>query len=224
MRKPIVRRALVAGAVLLPIVVGAQALWAGPAGAVTTTKVEVKNGQLRVEGAGGIGGTFVSVASTTDVVGDRVGVDGRFKVQATNFSAPDCRLTVTDSGTPTATVTIPGCTPSIIPVPPTPAPPTGSCVITAVPSATLALGTNSVVNFSTSGCDTTTNSGFTPTPVQWRVVAGSIPTGMSGPNSQGTTAGNIIGIPSIRGTYRFTLQVSDQIGATDQENVTVTVA
>ena len=62
------------------------------------------------------------------------------------------------------------------------------------------------------------------TPVQWRVVAGAIPTGMSGPNFQGTTGGNIIGTPSVAGTYRFTLQVSDQIGATDQENVTVTVA
>jgi hypothetical protein len=55
-------------------------------------------------------------------------------------------------------------------------------------------------------------------------VAGSIPTGMSGPNSQGTTGGNIIGTPTVPGTYRFTLEVSDQVGATDQENVTVTVA
>ena len=54
-------------------------------------------------------------------------------------------------------------------------------------------------------------------------MAGSIPTGMTGPNSQGTTAGNIIGTPSILGTYRFTLQVIDQIGATDQETLTVTV-
>jgi hypothetical protein len=81
-----------------------------------------------------------------------------------------------------------------------------------------------VVFFTTTGCDTTTNSGSTPTPVQWQVVAGSIPTGMTGPQSQGTTAGNIIGTPSIAGTYRFTLQVRDQVGATDQENVSVTVA
>jgi len=47
---------------------------------------------------------------------------------------------------------------------------------------------------------------------------------MTGPNFQGTTAGNIIGTPSIRGTYQFTLQVTDQIGATDQGNVTVTVS
>lgn len=94
----------------------------------------------------------------------------------------------------------------------------------ALPPVTLPAGTNSVVNFGTTGCDTTTNSGATPTPVRWSVVAGSIPTGMSGPNFQGSTGGNIIGIPSVPGTYHFTLQVTDQIGATDQENVTVTVA
>jgi hypothetical protein len=47
---------------------------------------------------------------------------------------------------------------------------------------------------------------------------------MTGPNSQGTTAGNIIGTPSISGSYQFTLQVTDQIGATDQANITINVA
>ena len=55
-------------------------------------------------------------------------------------------------------------------------------------------------------------------------MAGSIPTGMTGPFSQGTTAGHIVGTPSIPGAYDFTLQVTDQIGATDQQNLTVTVA
>jgi hypothetical protein len=206
------------------VAVAGQSMLAGSAGAVTTTRVELTNGQLSVEGQGGIAGTFVAVESTTSATGGRAQTDGRFKVEASDFTAPDCWLTVSDSGTPTATVRIPNCTPSVTPVPPTPAPPTGSCVITPVPPATLALGSNSVVFAETTGCDTTTDSGSTPTPVQWRVVAGSIPTGMTGPNSQGTTAGNIIGIPSIAGTYRFTLQVSDQVGAIDQENVTVTVA
>src|SRR6478752_1420293 len=68
-----------------------------------------------------------------------------------------------------------------------------------------------------------TTSGATPTPVQWKILAGSIPTGMFGPASQGTTAGNIIGTPSIPGTYQFTLQVTDQIGDTAQETLTVRV-
>lgn len=212
-----------AAAALGAAVIG-QAVLAEPASAVSTTKVDLTNGQLRVEGQGGVPGRFVSVASTTSLAGGRVGTDGRFKVEAGDFSAPDCRLTVSSSGTPTATVSIPGCTPSATPVPDTPAAPTGSCVITPVPQATLTAGSASTVWFETTGCDTTTNSGATPTPVQWRVVAGSIPTGMSGPNSQGTTAGNIIGTPSIPGTYRFTLEVTDQIGASDQETVTVAVS
>ena len=84
-------------------------------------------------------------------------------------------------------------------------------------------GSPTSVYFDTTGCNTTFESGATPTPVQWRVAAGVIPTGMTGPNSQGTTAGNIIGTPSITGTYRFTLQVTDQLGASDQETFIVTV-
>ena len=216
-------RASAAVATVVSIAVIPPSLLAAPAAAVTATRVELKNGQLRVEGQGGIAGTFMSVASTTSLAGARVEVGGGFKVQASNFTAPDCRLTVANSGTPTATVSVPNCTPSVTRPPPIPAPPTGTCIINPVPPAALARGTSSVVFFTTAGCDTTTNSGATPTPVQWRVVAGSIPTGMSGPNFQGTTAGNIIGTPSIAGTYRFTLQVTDQVGATDQETVTVTV-
>ena len=116
-----------------------------------------------------------------------------------------------------AAVSLAGCNPSITPVPPAPAPPTGACVITPQSAVTVPAGTSTSIYFETTGCNTTFNSGATPTPVQWRVVAGVIPTGMTGPNSQGTTFGNVIGAPSIAGTYRFTLQVTDQLGATDQE-------
>lgn len=162
--------------------------------------------------------------STTSSAGARADQNGQFKIQVTGFTAPDCKVTIRDGQTPTVTVTLSGCTPTVTPVPAVPAPPTGSCVITPQATVTLTAGTSSTVYFQTTGCETTTNSGATPTPVQWKVVAGVIPTGMTGPNSQGTTAGNIIGTPSIRGTYTCTLQVTDQVGATDQENVTVTVS
>jgi hypothetical protein len=202
--------------------VAGQAVLAGTAGAVTVTKSQLSSGQLRLEGQAAPG-KFVIAESTTSSAGARADQNGQYKIQATNFTAPDCKVTVRDGQTPTATVTLSGCTPSVTPVPATPVPPTGLCVITPQAPATLTAGTNSTVYFQTTGCDTTTNSGATPTPVQWKVVAGAIPTGMTGPNFQGTTAGNIIGTPSIRGTYQFTLQVTDQIGATDQENVTVNV-
>jgi hypothetical protein len=214
------RTAAVAGLVCAGVL--GQTVLAGAAGAVTVTKADLKGGQLRVEGQGAFS-SFVSIESTTSAVGARPDVSGRFKAQASNFTAPDCKLTVSDGRTPTATVTITGCTPSAVAVPPVPAPPTGSCVITSQPAVTLTANAMSVVNFETTGCNTTFNSGATPTPVQWTVVAGVIPTGMVGPHSQGTTAGNIIGTPSVPGTYRFTLQVTDQVGASDQENVTVDV-
>jgi hypothetical protein len=200
-----------------------QALRADAAGAVTATKSQLTGGQLRLEGQAARG-QFVIAESTTSSAGARADQNGLFKIQATGFTAPDCKVSIRDGQTPTATVTLSGCTPSVTPVPTQPAPPTGSCVITPQAAATLTAGTNSTVYFQTTGCDTTTNSGATPTPVQWKVVAGVIPTGMTGPNFQGTTAANIIGTPSIRGTYRFTLQATDQVGATDQENFTVNVA
>ena len=200
-----------------------QAVLAGPAGAVTVAKAELRDGQLRLEGESSPG-VFVTAESTTSVADVRADPTGRYRIEGSNFTAPDCRITISDGGrTPTATLTLDGCTTSVTPVPPTPAPPTGGCTIVPQAPITRAVGIATAVNFGTTGCNTTFDSGATPTPVQWTVLAGSIPTGMFGPASQGTTAGNIIGTPSIPGSYQFTLQVSDQLGDTDQETFTVNV-
>lgn len=202
-----------------------QTFLAETADALTATKAQLRNGQLRVEGSGAApGGSVVIARSTTSAASARIEVNGGFKIEASGFTAPDCKVTVADGQTPVATVSLAGCNPLITPVPPAPAPPTGACVITPQSAVTVPAGTSTSIYFETTGCNTTFNSGATPTPVQWRVVAGVIPTGMTGPNSQGTTFGNVIGAPSIAGTYRFTLQVTDQLGATDQETFTVTVA
>ena len=209
---------------IVSITLISQAALAGPAEALTATKAQLRNGQLRVEGRGAApGGSVVTASSTTSAAGSRIEVNGDFRIEASDFSAPDCKVTVVDGQTPLATVSLTGCTPSITPVPSAPAPPTGSCVITPQSPVSVQAGSPTSVYFDTTGCNTTFESGATPTPVQWRVAAGVIPTGMTGPNSQGTTAGNIIGTPSITGTYRFTLQVTDQLGASDQETFIVTV-
>jgi len=201
-----------------------QVVLAGPAGAVTADKAQLANGELRLEGQS-TPGVFVIAESTSSIAGVRANPTGSYKLRATDFTAPDCRVTIRDGGrTPTVTVTLDGCTPSVTPVPPTPAPPTGSCVIIPPASVTVPAGTPIAINFDTTGCNTTFESGATPTPVQWTIVAGSIPTGMTGPFSQGTTAGHIVGTPSIPGTYDFTLQVTDQIGSTDQQNLSVSVS
>lgn len=199
-----------------------QLALADGASAVTVAKGELKGGQLRLRGNDAAPGIFVIASSATSSAGIRSDGNGQFTIEANGFSAPDCKVTVSDSGrTPIATATLSGCTPSVIPVPATPAPPTGSCVITP-PSgpSNLSPGVVPVVNFSTTGC----NTGPTATPVQWKVVAGLIPTGMSGPNFQGQTGANLIGTPTIPGSYTFTLQATDSTGATDQETFTVVVS
>lgn len=218
-----VRAALVAAATVC--VLAGQLAVADGASAVTVAKGELKGGQLRVEGSGAAPGIFVIASSATSSAGVRSDARGQFNIQSTGFSSPDCKVTVSDSGrTPIATFTLSGCTPSVTPVPATPAPPTGSCVITPQPGPrAVSANAGAVVYFESTGCNTTFNTGATPTPVQWKVVAGIIPTGMSGPNSQGQTAANLIGTPTVPGTYTFTLQATDSTGATDQETFTVAV-
>ncbi len=200
-----------------------QAVLAGPAGAVTVARAELQNGQLRLEGESSPG-VFVTAESTTSVADVRADPTGQYRIQGNDFTAPDCKITISDGRTPTFTLTLDGCAPSVIAVPTTPTPPpTGNCVITQQGLITRAAGVATAIYFDTTGCNTTFNSGATPTPVQWTVLAGSLPTGMTGPASQGTTAGNIIGTPSVPGTYQFTLQVTDQVGDTDQQTLTVTV-
>lgn len=207
---------------ILLSVFACQLLLADSASAATVAKAELKGGQLKVEGTAAPG-IFAIASSTTSSAGARAGTDGKFVIQATNFTAPDCKITVSDGKTSIATASLSGCTPSIVPVT-VPAAPTGTCVITPADPATLAVNQSTSYYFTTSGCNTTFNTGATPTPVQWKVVAGSIPTGMTGPNFQGTEAGNIIGTPSAAGTYTVTLQVTDSAGQTDQENFSLTVA
>jgi hypothetical protein len=219
-KSPRVRAAVLAATIPAVLAGGliAQTVLAAEAGAVTVTKVQLKGTQLRVEGRLTTPGlSFVSVESTTSAAGGRGDGNGVFKVQSDTFTAPDCSITVNDFGSPALTVAIPGCTPSIKPVPTNPAPPTGSCVITPQPTpTTLSAGTMSVFWFTATGCNPSS-------PLSYTVVAGAIPTGMTVGGFQNSSAGNIIGTPSIPGTYRFTIQVTDAAGATDQENFTINV-
>ncbi len=214
-------------AAIVPI--AALTLLAGPgavdaataAGTLTVSTASLQGGQLRVEGSGAATG-FISASSTTSAAGARAGLDGKFKIQASGFTAPDCRVVLQDNKSTRLTVTLRGCTPTITPVTP-PATPSGTCVITPPTAATtLAVNKMGVVWFATTGCNTTATDPF-GTPVKWAVVAGAVPTGMTPPTFQGQTGGNIIGTPTVPGTYRFTLKVTDSAGQTDQESFTVNV-
>jgi hypothetical protein len=202
----------------LPTIVLGLLVVPASASAVTVARAQLSGGELRVEGSNAAPGIFITAQSSTSAAGSRADTNGNFKIQATGFRAPDCTITVDDSGrTPTATAKLSGCTPdpaAVNPPPPAPAP-TGTCVIDPGAPATFTAGTSAVYNFTTTGC--------VGGPLQWTVIAGVIPTGMSGPNFQGQTAGNIIGTPTTPGTYTFTAQATDGTGATDAETFTITV-
>jgi len=217
------RRAVVLSAVVLTAIAFTQALSPAGAGAVSATKAQLRGDQLRVEGHSRPG-VFAIAESTTSAAGARADQNGLFRIQASGFTAPDCRITIRDGFTPTATVTLAGCTPSITPVPAEPAAPSGTCQIVAPTVTTIPVDEPAAVNFETTGCDIAIRFGATPIPVQWKLVAGVLPTGLTGPNFQGPDAANLIGTPSITGTYQFTLQATDQLGDTDQESFTLVVS
>jgi hypothetical protein len=96
-------------------------------------------------------------------------------------------------------------------------------ITTPAGPTSLAVNKSGVVWFDTTGCNTTAGGNTFGTPVRWTLVSGAVPTGMSAPSYSGQTSGNIIGTPTVAGTYRFTVQATDSAGQTDQESYTVVV-
>src|SRR3954451_4011678 len=102
---------------------------AGDGYAVSVTRAELKDGKLRLDGVDAAPGVFVTVASTTSAAGVRSDRSGAYHVEAVDFRADDCTVVVSDRSTLTETVTLDGCTPTPVTLPPTP-PATGDCKIT----------------------------------------------------------------------------------------------
>ena len=206
---------------MLAVPVGLDAAHA--ATTLSVSKATLVGKQLTVTGSGAATG-FLAVRSSTSAAGVRVFQDGKFTVKASGFTAPDCKVVVQDYKDNRLTVTLSGCTPTTTPPTP-PAAPSGSCVITHPAGPTnLAVNRSGVVWFDTTGCNTRADGGVTPTQNSWKLVSGAVPTGMTSPAASGTTSGNIIGTPTVPGTYTFTVQVTDSAGQTDQESYTVIVS
>lgn len=68
----------------------------------------------------------------------------------------------------------------------------------------------------TTGCRTSEK------PVQFSVVAGRIPPGLT-LFTQGVSSGGITGRPTTAGTFAFTIQVRDQTGKSDTESFSITI-
>ncbi len=196
MRLPFVAIAAIAASLLIP----------ATASAVTVSKAQLVNGQLSVQGTSAPG-IFVTAESTVSSAGSRSDTKGAFKIAATGYSAPDCTIVVRDRQTAPATVVIAGCVRTIKPVTAPPAP-TGSCRL-ATPAGTVNFTRNlsSVLYFTTTGCATNAFGDL-----KFSVSGGSIPVGMMGPYNQGADAANIIGSPTLAGTYTFQIKVTDLLG------------
>lgn len=91
-----------------------------------------------------------------------------------------------------------------------------ACTIVPEAPATMNVGTLSTFFITTTGCRTSNKI------VQWKVVAGRIPAGMT-LFTQGVSSGGITGTPTTAAVYDFTLQVKDQTGTTDTEAFRITV-
>jgi hypothetical protein len=200
------------------VLLGALVLPTASAYAATVSRAELKGGLLTLDGTNAAPGIFVMVRSSSSLAGARSDGSGAYHVQAANFRADDCQVVVSDGQTPIATVTLSGCTPTAVTPPSTNPAPSGTCVITPQAPATFNAGDLNTYYFTTTGCDTSTS------PVQWSFLAGRIPVGMTESFLQGQTTGAVSGRPTTEGTYSFTLQVTDSIGATDTETFTITVA
>ena len=160
-----------------------QAILASSAGAVTASKDQLRGGEFRIEGQS-TPGVFVIATSTTSIAGVRAAPNGLFKIRASDFTAPDCQITIRDGRTPTATVTLDGCTPSVTPVP---QPPATSQPAAAPPPP---LNWRSRSRSGTPRADelrhdwrATRRSTAARPALRWsgQFVAGSIPTGMTEP-------------------------------------------
>ena len=207
--------------------------------APTVSQAELIDGRLRVEGrAADRSRVTVTSAtageSTAAATADR---RGSYRVEASGFVTSTCRVTVTDP-TGSTSVTLSGCTPSVLPpttttTPPSPttttttspppptttttAPQPASCTITPRSAATYHVGDLQTFFWTTTGCRTSTQI------VQWSLVSGVIPPGMSGPFTQGVSSGYVTGKPTTVGTFTFTVRVRDQTGASDTETSTLNV-
>jgi hypothetical protein len=200
-----VRLVLVGALVLIGALVVASAAQA----AVSISRAELSGTQLRIEGQ-------ANANRTITVDGVAMGTSdgsGRFRIERSGFTAPaDCTVDVNDGSATVATARLSGCTVSSSP----PSPTSSTCTITPATFPDGNVGTLNTWYFSTTGCRTSEK------PVQFSVVSGQIPPGLT-LFTQGVGSGGITGRPTTEGLFAFTIQVKDQTGARDTESFSIRI-
>jgi hypothetical protein len=213
-------------ALLACLVFSGLALPAGASAAVSVTRAELESGALRVEGRGAMPNATVTVIADS-VASRRADGSGAFRIEATGFRAAACRATVGDGATsvdvPLAdcTASSPSPTPSPSPEPspsptPTPSPTTSSLVIVddALPSGNVGTAySGSLYSRGARG----------DRPVEYRVIAGQLPPGLSMTRSFGVASALITGTPTTVGTSSFTVEASDSTGQRTTKSFSITI-
>jgi hypothetical protein len=176
--------------------------------AVSISRAELSGTQLRIEGQAAPNRTITvdGVAMGTSDAG------GRFRIERSGFSAPaDCTVDVNDGSASPTSARLSGCTQSS-----TPSPTSTTCTITPTTFPDGNVGTLNTWFFSTTGCRTSEK------PVQFSVVSGRIPPGLT-LFTQGVSSGGITGRPTTEGLFTFTIQVRDQTEARDTESLSIRI-
>ena len=181
--------------------------------AITVTRSELNNGQLRVEGNGAVPNHSISIDPGA-VPGTSDGT-GAFKVQSSPYSSSTCRVTVSD-GTTSQSAALSGCTAA-------PAPASAPAV--SLSPASLTFGSQDTGTTSAAQSLTVANTGSASLFINSAAVAGADATDFTavGDGCSGVTltAGascsmSISFSPTLAGTRSATLTLTDNAGNSPQ--------
>lgn len=185
--------------------------------AVSIDKAELKGTSLRIEGDLGGPDSTVTARSTVSQASGQADNRGRWQIQANNFSAPDCIVSV-DDGTGAVTATLSGCTP-VEPAPaPEPAPETAP--VNRAPSAN-AGPDQTLIDTDGDGFETVTYNGTASRDADGTITAYVWTVQNTGNTVLGT--GSTVTVNQAVGTYSILLTVTDNNGAQSSDVVTVTI-
>jgi len=184
--------------------------------AVSVDKLEYRNSTLRIEGDGAVSGSTVTARSSDSQASDQADDRGKWRIQADNFQASDCSVTISD-GTVGVSRTLSGCTPVTAPPPPPPPP----APVNQAPTAN-AGPDQTVVDTDGDGFAVVSLSGAASSDADGSIIDYS----WSDQSATGALlgSGSTLSVTRAIGTHAIALTVTDNAGATSTDVVNITVA
>jgi hypothetical protein len=181
--------------------------------AVSVDKLQYRNFSLRIEGDGAVSGSTVTALSAGSQASGQADDRGQWRIQASNFLAPDCIVTISD-GTAGVARTLSGCTPVTAPPPP-PAPVNQAPTANAGPDQT-------VLDTDGDGIAVVALSGASSSDADGSIINYS----WSDQSATGTLLGSgpTLSVTRAIGTHTIALTVTDDAGAESTDVVNITVA